>query len=394
MASYVIYHNSTEPYTVTWDVNIGNGSGREADSPHWSEYTEAAVGRTIIIYIYPIIIFTGTLGNVLSFAVLMRRSMRDTSVYFYLAMLAIADLCVLYVSGLRAWARQVFEVELLHTSQFGCKSVMLLFLVSLHMSAWLVVAMTVDRFVAVWFPFKASELCVVHRARLVCAVSFVLILVYNLHVLFTVNLHDLGYKLHCGAMRDDYFMTAIFPTMKLVSYSILPFTLVLLFNGAIILRLWLSSSLIRGSHGESARRGTNPQHKITVMLLIVSFVWLVLTGPFTLEPLLRLDGDRGGRSLARLYLSKSICFLMLYTNHSINFYIYCVTGRKFRLQLLEMFWTCCRNSHRGRFSANRLQSNIESRTSRTTNVGRTGQFNGEVIPLKKTVTVTYNNEFN
>ncbi len=44
--------------------------------------------------------------------------------------------------------------ELLHVSGAVCKATMLVFLVALHMSAWLIVAVTADRFLAVTHPLQ------------------------------------------------------------------------------------------------------------------------------------------------------------------------------------------------------------------------------------------------
>ena len=38
-------------------------------------------------------------------------------------------------------------------------------------------------------------------------------------------------------------------------------------------------------------------------------------------------------------LIKTICFCLLYVNHSINLLLYCFTGRKFRLELKVSFRT-------------------------------------------------------
>ena len=65
------------------------------------------VGIFLIKYLLPFVIFLGTLGNLLSFIVMMKKRMRHTSVYLYLAMLSCADTVVLYLSGLKTWIRLV-----------------------------------------------------------------------------------------------------------------------------------------------------------------------------------------------------------------------------------------------------------------------------------------------
>ena len=65
------------------------------------------IGIHIIQYVLPVVIVLGTVGNLLSFMVLMKRRMRHTSVYLYLAMLTCADTNVLYLSGFKTWIRLV-----------------------------------------------------------------------------------------------------------------------------------------------------------------------------------------------------------------------------------------------------------------------------------------------
>jgi len=69
--------------------------------------TERLIESILAVYIMPVIIAVGTVGNLTSLAVLLRRRMRRTSVYLYLAALALADVSVLYVSAFKTWIRLV-----------------------------------------------------------------------------------------------------------------------------------------------------------------------------------------------------------------------------------------------------------------------------------------------
>jgi len=68
------------------------------------------------------------------------------------------------------------------------------------------------------------------------------------------------------------------------------------------------------------------------MLVSVSFCWLILTAPFNLHTLLALNGVKASSRDIHVLL-KTLCFCLLYVNHSINLLLYCFTGRKFRLEL-------------------------------------------------------------
>jgi len=127
-------------------------------------------------------------GNVLSAAVMLRRNMRSTSIYCYLFFLAIVDTLVLIVSAFKTWMRMISGVEWLHASPAACRSIMFVVLVALHLSAWLIVIVSADRFVAVWMPLKALTLCTPRRARMLCVVVTAVIVVANLHVFWTIHL--------------------------------------------------------------------------------------------------------------------------------------------------------------------------------------------------------------
>lgn len=182
---------------------------------------------------------------------------------------------------------------------------MVTFLVSLHLAAWLVVAVTTDRFIAVWLPLKASRFCTVHRARYTSLTLLCVAVGYNLHIFWTIHLYHKqpSGKFSCSHYTSDTFMEKYFPYIKLTSYSILPFTLVLLLNISITYKLWHSRKGIRLRNDSPSTRsnnkgcgggGSHSQHKINVMLLAVSFIWLVLTAPFMMWSLVKDTGSDPG----------------------------------------------------------------------------------------------------
>jgi len=145
--------------------------------------------------VYIISSTVGTVGNVMSIMVLLRPRMRGKSVYLFLLLLAVADTAVLYVSGFKTWIRVVTGFELMNVNDFSCKSVNFLVLFFQHMSAWIVVLVTVDRFVAVWFPLKASSWCNVTRASITTAICAFLFASYRSLAIFSHRpLHSVSRK--------------------------------------------------------------------------------------------------------------------------------------------------------------------------------------------------------
>lgn len=318
-----------------------------------TNFVETAVDRVLLKWTLPAIIFVGTVGNIMSIAVLIRSHMRSTSVYFYLTVLSFADLCVLYVSGFKTWIRLVTDFELLHVSNIVCKTTFFLLLFSLNFSAWLIVLTTVDRFIAVWFPFRAAVWCRAARARLLTVALTVVIAASNGHVFWTMRLQDgvaAKMPVHCGADTGSEFMNAPFEYLKLASYSMLPFAAILTLNVLIIVRLkWsdlvssmrtyddCSTTTAAAAASCNASLTLGRHAKITYMLLTVSFAYLLFTGPFTVFVLTTPRDVVEGNVRAKLMLVKAIFFLMMYSNHAVNFFLYCLTGRKFRYELREVF---------------------------------------------------------
>jgi len=228
----------------------------------------------------------------------------------------------------------------------------------------------------------------------------VVVALYNCHVFWTMSLYRDGAHLRCDAADDDYFMMHIFEYLKLVSYCVVPFVLVIVLNFCIIVRLRQASpsqcsesfcvattSVTPSPARRSCRyffasSSTQPersvpqnvedertmadvsaeedivrcpsrqeampvevvasgpqqsrQRRLTRMLLFVSFAWLALSAPFALHSL-AVNFVSDDRNL----LAKIVCFLLVYVNHAVNhavnFYLYCVTGSRFRQELRAMF---------------------------------------------------------
>ena len=151
--------------TTTDDNNLEHTTSGSSDDHEAKMDSDRALAMKLLRTVIPVIVLMGTVGNTLSFCVLVRRHMRSTPMYFYLTLLAVADTFVLYVSAFKVWIRALTQFEVLHISNFGCKLFMFILLCSFYMSAWLVVLVTLDRFLVVWFPFRGYLFMRIRRAR-------------------------------------------------------------------------------------------------------------------------------------------------------------------------------------------------------------------------------------
>ena len=78
---------ATEEFVTPGGPNVSkNGT---IDDEYYIPQLEAA--RLLVLITFPVIFIIGTIGNVLTFIVMQRGSLKHSSTCFYMAMLAVAD---------------------------------------------------------------------------------------------------------------------------------------------------------------------------------------------------------------------------------------------------------------------------------------------------------------
>lgn len=318
----------------------------------------------LLVYVPPVLLVLGIIGNVLSFIILRHRMMTKQSTYLYLAALTVADTLVLFVGPLRLWVSQFTDLDVKDQSDELCKLVVFLGYTTSDISVWLIIAVTVERYIVVCHPLHANTMCNIPRAKKVILSLIVCLSVINLHFFWTVELSSSTRKdsqtprfpdagnnsLFCdGGVEFSYLVGDLWPWVDAFLYSFLPFFIITILNCVIIRRVtqaYKSRCLMQKretliTDSRSACRSTGciePNIKMTAMLLTVSFAFLLTTLPMNVclivSALWHMNKDPV--SVARFSLAETITTLLMYTNHSMNFFLYCAAGQKFRHQLLKL----------------------------------------------------------
>lgn len=140
--------------------------------------------EVLIRYIPPVILILGTFGNVLSFIVLTRRPMRSVSTYLYLAVLSVMDTVVLLVGLLNQWIGFLTGVFLMDLTNWLCKLMPVVLCTASDYSVWLIVAVTIERYIAVCHPLKARSMCSTTKAIKAIICIGIALFVLNCHFFF------------------------------------------------------------------------------------------------------------------------------------------------------------------------------------------------------------------
>ncbi|XP_033753651.1 growth hormone secretagogue receptor type 1-like [Pecten maximus] len=325
------------------------------------DFTSFRVHKFLLLYVPPIMVLIGTIGNILSFTVF-RTNSGKVSTYTYLSALAIMDLLVLYIGLLRLWIAQLSDFDIKDQANWTCKLVAFLGYVCSDSSVWLIVAVTVERYIAVCFPLKASNLCRIRKARYIVFVPILALCFVNFHFLWTVQLrHDKNDTINpvyiCDAGPNfSELVNGVWVWVDAGIYSFVPFAILSILNGRIIQKVCIAKNerkhlVTTDRNGcnniRSKHSGTGEvSRKLTMMLLMVSFTFLLTTLPMNIILIMTKSwNEQNQQQKADFYLAKTVSELLMYLNHTINFFLYCISGRKFRRQILSLLCRSVQNQN-------------------------------------------------
>ncbi|KAL3848132.1 hypothetical protein ACJMK2_019009 [Sinanodonta woodiana] len=324
------------------------------------EYTEYKAAIVIWMYCSPILIVIGTVGNILSIVVLVRRSLRSSTTMYYLTVLAGSDLCALYFGLLRLWVEFTFKIPIRNLSDVICKVHTFIVYVVTDFTVWILVAVTFDRCLSVTVPFKAKRLCTRRSSRLVIVVIALCLILFNSHFFWTLGLTDNKGIPVCDSLPHAIdFMNWVWPWMDFCVFSLIPFAVMIICNIIIICNMIQSKRKLRQNLGiqlnniseqepqkqKSLQETTRQQSfrprttsSLTVMLLTVNCVFLLTTSPVVAHLVADKYWVNADESvLAKISLSWTIVNMLQYMNNAIHFFLYCLTGPKFRQELKILF---------------------------------------------------------
>ena len=210
-----------------------------------------------------------------------------------------------------------------------------------------ILSMTFDRFYSIIRPHKAASFNTVKRAKITIVFIAILSLCFNVPFIFTIS-HQTR---QCvpdirGTWKAFYYWLCY------VVQFIIPFTLLLSMNSTIIHILRTrSKSMISQGHNSNLGQGQyqgqklkSPEKQIFAILLLVAFSFFVLVTPlyaFNLYSMV-FDYTKTPERFAGFYLFYNIIHKLYFTNNGINFFLYVISGTKFRSDLVSML-RCCRN---------------------------------------------------
>ncbi|GFR93816.1 C-C chemokine receptor type 1 [Elysia marginata] len=313
-----------------------------------------SVSLTFYSYVTPVVLAVGLGGNLLSLIVFLSRNMRKLSASTYLAALSVSDICALIFYVLTDWLRRGLpQYPGSPQSSFledegPCQIITYLGYVSRFISAWIIATFTMERYIGVCHPLRRKDICGSKSAQKVIVSLLVIafiVLAYK-PLLTSRQVHKLQNRTvaRCTPDPAHAFLSYVLDSSFALSITLVPFLIITILNSLIIRRL--QRRKVRNLARCIVTEESIIRMEFTVILLVVSFVFIALNLPYFILWSKRFLQTFYGTTLsdagpywfdqaeAELLFTRVIFYL----NYCVNFFLYSVTGAYFRKELKMLFW--------------------------------------------------------
>ena len=311
---------------------------------------EYKIQRALLIFVPPVFIIVGSIGNVLAFVVLTRKNVRQWSVCFYLSVYVVTNTLVLYIGCGLQWVSQITNLpHIVNLADWSCRVWQFLFTVILYSTWWIMVAMSVDRFLVLWLPSRAQQWCTVFMAKVATIIIYVGIIVINIHAMWTYDYEPtLG---QCYNPPGDTY-PFVWALVQATLNSYVPILLIFIFIIAMTIGLIMPS----------VRSQLVPvQEQLTITTLLTALCFLLLVLPGITINLLEYSLTQWVTSNVRHYykwqLARTLGQALWCFNCSVTFVIYFASMPMLRSEL----WHLMRRLKCNKYGHSRLElSTIEA----------------------------------
>ena len=158
--------------SVTMDIITGDTFMEEVNT-----FTVFKVATFLVKYWFPMLVPIALLGNIFSFLVMIKPNNRKMSTCIYMAAISINDNLQILLA-LHTWLVTTLEIH--ERYPIECKIKVSIALMSLQNSTFQVLAMTIDKYIAIKWPHKAASYSTPRRVKIIVIVACVIAIIYNI----------------------------------------------------------------------------------------------------------------------------------------------------------------------------------------------------------------------
>ena len=287
-----------------------------------------------LVMVLPSLLFSviGLIANTLVIIVIVKGSLSHMVFMSILMLLAITDNVTLCVSNLLH--RQLFG-RIFGESVLICHILSFLAPWSGFLSSWLIVLISAERFIAVFFPLKVHIYFTLKRSYVLMVLIVMISCLGSVSYLFVVNIDVKDGYPYCQFKWTSVNIGLAHIILSGLLYSILPFSIITILNIFIVRKLRSKKRF----NLQNPKRVSSRDKSLVIMMFAICTVFAVTTFPISLLLLIT-------SSIQQVHLSNRNAFsewfyvfsvVLATINHGVNFFFYCITGTVFRKALFRLF---------------------------------------------------------
>ena len=241
-----------------------------------------------------------------------------------------------------------YGIIMAHDHSVHCTCATAILMMSSMCSTLFILSMTFDRFYSIIRPHKAASFNTVKRAKITIVCIVIFSILYNIPHVFITGSSGRNCNAYGEASGTSY--GEFYYWFSFILNFALPFVLLLIMNSFIIHLLrkrkfkFAAKTLSNEGQGQVQSQGQisknrNSERQIYITLLLVTFSFLIFTTPpdVLMFYIMFIDYKKSAYSFAAFYLFYQVGQKSYYTNYGINFFLYVMSGRRFRTDLFQLF---------------------------------------------------------
>jgi hypothetical protein len=311
---------------------------------------------SIIIFIF------GLCGNLLIIILMRRKIISKLTISVYLTSLAISDTFVLIFDNLINWI-DLLSLEFSIKTLTDCK-IYSIYYISKLISSWIIVSISIDRFLLVYFSTKTKKYLTKNHCILRVLLIIIVSIAVNLHLAILKRAPD-NKDYHCISIDvygTEYWNERVWPVIETLIYSLIPSILLTVLNVLIIIKSRKVKSTFWTKKQVTNNNSDYITKKINITVFAICFTFICLTLPANIHNICNInelalvneyemaysssktdtDIDPLSYEKARVRLLEDLLIdrildHMVNLYHAINFILYILTSDLFRQEFYLMF---------------------------------------------------------
>ena len=356
----------TSDTTITQDFNFLMTHSMTTDETFiTSDYATYKIARIINMCAQPIIAVVGVVGNTISMCVMFQTNNRHTSFGIYLGILAVSDTLAL-CANIAYWLMRLLSPLPLRDIDCQIRGWLIN---SLQMNGlFIILSLTLDRLISVRFPLKAIAWCDARRATFVSGAIFGVVWLLNVPYLLYAHVESSNM---CAMGWPGSVVSFVYPWMVVCVGLVTPFVLLVSMNAVIAMGIrnrlqyqckyeperrqqrddpielrdttvsdQQSPAQNLSRDNKQIRPLSSRDRNAIVTLFLVSFTFLLFVTPhyvhiatFSMPNLIAKPSQHANYTLF-FQISRQLYSM----NNACNFFLYCLSGTKFRSEVAKLFF--------------------------------------------------------